>query len=132
MLGTMQNLFVRFAHFVSSWAGTSYAFVAAVSILSLWIVTGPVFHFSTTWQLFINTITTIVTFLMVFIIQNTQNRDTKAVHLKLDELIRAMKGARNKYLNAEELVDEELENLHIEFKKLADKYARELELRRKR
>lgn len=69
---------------------------------------------------------------MVFIIQNTQNRDTKAVHLKLDELIRAMKGARNKYLNAEELVDEELENLHIEFKKLADKYARELELRRKR
>lgn len=126
----MQNLFVRFASHVSKWAGTSYAFIMASTILISWAIAGPIFHFSTTWQLFINTTTTIVTFLMVFIIQNTQSRDTKAVHLKLDELIRAVHGARNKYLNAEELVDEELEQLHNEFKKLSDKYAHELEKRR--
>ena len=88
-----------------------------LSIL-VWIVTGPTFHFSDTWQLIINTATTIVTFLMVFLIQNTQNRDAKAMHLKLDELIRAVKGARNRLVDLENLSDEELKKLEEQFRGL--------------
>ena len=84
----------------------------------VWLVTGPAFHFSDTWQLIINTATTIVTFLMVFIIQNTQNRDAKAVHLKLDELIRAIKGARNKMVDLEDMSEDELKKLEKQFKDL--------------
>ena len=87
----------------------------------IWALTGPTFHFSDTWQLIINTGTTIVTFLMVFLIQNTQNRDAKAVHLKLDELIRAVKGARNKLVDLEELSDDELNNLEQQFTRIRKK-----------
>jgi low affinity Fe/Cu permease len=89
-----------------------------VLVILVWLVTGPTFHFSDTWQLIINTATTVVTFLMVFLIQNTQNRDAKAMHLKLDELIRAMKGARNKLVDLEELSDEELSKLEEQFQRL--------------
>ena len=98
--------------------GSAWAFAAAVSVIFVWLVTGPAFHFSDTWQLVINTATTVITFLMVFLIQNTQNRDAKAMHLKLDELIRAIKGARNKLVDLEELSEEELSRLETEFHRL--------------
>ena len=98
--------------------GTAWAFVGAVIVILVWIFTGPTFHFSDTWQLIINTATTIVTFLMVFLIQNTQNRDAKAVHLKLDELIRALKGARNQLVDLEDLSDEELKKLEKQFQSM--------------
>jgi len=95
--------------------GSAWAFAGAV--LVIWIFTGPTFHFSDTWQLIINTATTIITFLMVFLIQNTQNRDAKAVHLKLDELIRAIKDARNELVDLEDLSDEELKKLEEQFRR---------------
>jgi low affinity Fe/Cu permease len=107
--------FRRFAHATAEATGRSGAFVAAVLVILAWAVTGPLFHFSDTWQLVINTGTTIVTFLMVFLIQNTQNRDAHAIHLKLDELIRANRSARNRLLAAEELSDGELAALQLEF-----------------
>jgi low affinity Fe/Cu permease len=88
--------------------GSAWAFAGAVLVICIWILTGPTFHFSDTWQLIINTATTVITFLMVFLIQNTQNRDAKAMHLKLDEIIRALKGARNQLVDLEDLSDEEL------------------------
>src|SRR5207302_11349591 len=87
----------------------------------VWILTGPTFHFSDTWQLIINTATTVITFLMVFLIQNTQNRDAKAVHLKLDEVIRALKGARNQLVDLENLSDEDLKKLEKQFQRLREK-----------
>ena len=90
-------------------------------IIIVWALTGPTFHYSDTWQLIINTGTTIVTFLMVFLIQNTQNRDAKAVHLKLDEIIRALKGARNELLDLEELSDEDLAKLGQQFQRIRRK-----------
>jgi low affinity Fe/Cu permease len=93
-------------------------FALACLVIVGWAVTGPMFHYSDTWQLVINTGTTIVTFLMVFLIQNTQNRDARAMHLKLDELIRAVKGARNKLVELEEMSDEELDHLHEEFQRV--------------
>jgi low affinity Fe/Cu permease len=101
--------------------GSAWAFAGAVLVIAVWLLTGPTFHFSDTWQLIINTATTIITFLMVFLIQNTQNRDTKAVHLKLDEMIRALKGARNKLVDLEDLSDEELKKLEEQFKRLRTK-----------
>src|SRR5207249_9929108 len=101
--------------------GTAWAFCAAVAVIIVWGATGPTFHYSDTWQLIINTGTTIVTFLMVFLIQNTQNRDAKAVHLKLDELIRALKGARNNLVDLEGLSDEELKKLEEQFQRLRKK-----------
>jgi low affinity Fe/Cu permease len=98
--------------------GSAWAFAAAMLVILLWIFSGPMFHFSDTWQLVINTGTTIVTFLMVFLIQNTQNRDAKAVHLKLDELIRAIKNARNELVYLEDLSDEELKKLEVQFKRV--------------
>jgi low affinity Fe/Cu permease len=89
-----------------------------VLVIVVWLVTGPTFHFSDTWQLIINTATTVVTFLMVFLIQNTQNRDAKAVHLKLDELIRAVKGARNQLVDLENLSDDDLKKLEEQFQGL--------------
>ncbi|MDB6038463.1 MAG: hypothetical protein JWM99_2304 [Verrucomicrobiales bacterium] len=102
--------------------GRPWAFLTAIGLIVAWAFSGPVFHFSDTWQLVINTSTTIVTFLMVFLIQNTQNRDAKAIHLKLDELIHAIDGARNKLVNLENLSDEELEKLESEFAKLGKRY----------
>src|SRR5205823_11000545 len=95
--------------------GSAWAFIVAIAVVIVWGATGMLFHFSDTWQLIINTGTTIVTFLIVFLIQNTQNRDGKAVQLKLDELIRALQGARNKLVDLEELSDEELKKMEKEF-----------------
>jgi low affinity Fe/Cu permease len=118
-----RSLFDRFAHWASHASGRPSAFVLAVAIVLAWLASGPVFKFSDTWQLVINTGTTIVTFLMVFLIQNTQNRDTVAIQLKLDELIRANKGARNNLLNLEDLTEEQLEKVKHAFVKLAEKAA---------
>jgi low affinity Fe/Cu permease len=114
----MKNLFRIFAQNTSQAVGSSWAFILAVTIIIVWAVTGPMFQYSDTWQLVINTGTTIITFLMVFLIQNTQNRDAKAIHLKLDELIRGVKGARTHLVELEELSDEELERLQEQFTRL--------------
>jgi low affinity Fe/Cu permease len=114
----VSDAFRVFARRSSSMLGSAWAFTAALLVIVIWLVTGPVFHFSNTWQLIINTATTIITFLMVFLIQNTQNRDAKAVHLKLDELIRAVKDARNELVDLEELSDEELQKLEEQFRKM--------------
>jgi|SRR6267143_4949761 len=114
----MKNLFRKFAQAASQAVGSSWAFILAVLIILVWGLTGPMFHYSDTWQLVINTGTTIITFLMVFLIQNTQNRDAKAIHLKLDELIRGVKGARTHLVDLETLSDEELDRLQEQFKRL--------------
>ena len=101
--------FARFSSLASIWLGSKWAFSAAILIVLIWAATGPIFHYSNTWQLVINTGTTIVTFLMVFLIQNTQNRDGAAVQAKLDELIRAVEGARNHFIGIEHLTEEQLE-----------------------
>ena len=111
----MKDFFRKFASKISAVVGSAWSFIAAVTVILIWGITGPVFGFSDTWQLIINTGTTIVTFLMVFLIQNTQNRDAKAIHLKLDELIRGVKGARTSMVDLEDLSDEELEQLQKEF-----------------
>jgi low affinity Fe/Cu permease len=113
----VSDAFRVFARRSSSMLGSAWAFTAALLVIVIWLVTGPVFHFSNTWQLIINTATTIITFLMVFLIQNTQNRDAKAVHLKLDELIRAIRNARNELVDLEELSDEELKKLEEQFRR---------------
>jgi len=114
----VQDAFRVFARNASIILGSAWAFTIAILIIIVWGVTGPAFQFSNTWQLIINTGTTIVTFLMVFLIQNTQNRDAKAVHLKLDEIIRAIKGARNELVDLEELSDDELKKLEEQFQRL--------------
>lgn len=113
------SFFSHFAKWISKMLGHPLAFVLAVLVVILWAVTGPLFHFSDTWQLVINTGTTIITFLMVFLIQNTQNRDSEAVQLKLDELIRAIKGADNSILNTENLTEKELQKLQEHYTNLA-------------
>lgn len=116
----MADIFRKASNKVSVLAGKAIVFLGAFVIVVVWASTGPFFDFSDTWQLVINTGTTIVTFLMVFLIQNTQNRDSKAMQLKLDELIRATK-ARNAFVNLEDLTDEELATLNVEFQDLRDK-----------
>ena len=117
----MNELFRKFAQKTSQVVGTSWVFILAVLVILVWGISGPMFHYSDTWQLVINTSTTIITFLMVFLIQNTQNRDAKAIHLKLDELLKGVKGARTRFVNLEELSDKELESLQEEFAKLQQK-----------
>ena len=114
----VRDAFRCFAQRSSVLLGSAWAFAAAVLAIVVWIVTGPTFHFSDMWQLIINTATTIVTFLMVFLIQNTQNRDAKAMHLKLDELIRAVEGARNQLVDLENLSDDDLKKLEEQFRRL--------------
>jgi len=109
----------RFAKRAAHFCGRPRVFVLAVGVIVVWVVTGPIFHFSDTWQLAINTGTTIVTFLMVFLIQNTQNRDTEAIQVKLDELIRATKGAHNALLDLEELEEESLDAFRTKYQALA-------------
>jgi low affinity Fe/Cu permease len=121
----VNDAFRIFARRTSVMLGSAWAFVAALLIIVVWAVTGPAFHFSDTWQLVINTGTTIVTFLMVFLIQNTQNRDAKAMHLKLDEIIRALKRARNEMVDLEELSDEELNKLEEQFRTLRTRAERQ-------
>jgi low affinity Fe/Cu permease len=119
----MSTWFRRFAHFTAEVVGRPQTFFVAVFVVFVWALTGPLFRFSDTWQLVINTGTTIVTFLMVFLIQNTQNRDAHAVHLKLDELIRANKHARNSLLGLETMSDAELAELQLEFEQLRNEVA---------
>jgi len=114
----MRELFRKFAQITSAVVGSSWAFIFAVLIIMVWAITGPMFHYSDTWQLVINTGTTIITFLMVFLIQNTQNRDAKAIHLKLDELIKGVKGARTSMVSLERLSDKDLQRLQKEFDRL--------------
>jgi low affinity Fe/Cu permease len=113
-----RDLFMRFAQKSATAVGSPWAFLLASLTVVVWASLGRVFHYSDTWQLVINTGTTIVTFLMVFLIQNTQNRDAKAIHLKLDELIRAKRGARNTLLDLQNCTDEELDAIEAEFKRL--------------
>lgn len=116
---TMSEFFRRFSQKTAEVLGNAWAFVVAAVIVIVWAFTGPLFNFSDTWQLVINTGTTIITFLMVFLIQNTQNRDTKALHLKIDELIRAQSHARNRLIRLEEMSDAELESLQQEFHRIS-------------
>lgn len=118
----------RFAKAASHFCGRPRVFAIAVGIILVWIVTGPVFGFSDTWQLVINTGTTIITFLMVFLIQNTQNRDTEAIQVKLDELIRATKGAHNALLDLEELEEENLDAFRAKYRALANAARSQLDL----
>jgi low affinity Fe/Cu permease len=115
---TLHETFRKFAHKCSELAGFPWTFIIAVAIIIVWGATGPFFGFSDTWQLIINTSTTIITFLMVFLIQNTQNRESKSLQLKLDELINSIKEARNKFIDLENLSDEELETLQDQFRQL--------------
>ncbi len=121
----LQESFHRFAVRVSKLAGSPWMFVGALTLIGIWILTGPIFNFSDTWQLVINTGTTIITFLMVFLIQNTQNREAAALQLKLDELLRAVTKARNSLVDLEDLSEEELEHLHEEFRRLREQAGRE-------
>jgi len=115
---TRGDAFGKFAAAASSWLGSKWAFAGAISIIVAWALTGPIFHFSDTWQLIINTGTTIVTFLMVFLIQNTQNRDARAINLKLNELIRATETAGDQMMDIEKLSDEELDVLQARYEKI--------------
>jgi len=114
--------------FATRWAGSSWAFALAVATILVWAVTGPVFAFSDTWQLVINTGTTIVTFLMVFLIQRAQNKDAHAIHIKLNELVAAVKGASNRIINVEDLSEEEVELLHAHYAKLVELSRRDRKL----
>ncbi|HEX5732949.1 MAG TPA: low affinity iron permease family protein [Blastocatellia bacterium] len=117
----MNEFFRKFAAKISKVVGSGWAFILAVTIIIVWAITGPVFDFSDTWQLIINTGTTIITFLMVFLIQNTQNRDAKAIHLKLDELIHGLRGPHTGFVDLEEMTDEELEELEAAFRGIREK-----------
>jgi low affinity Fe/Cu permease len=115
-----RSWFTRFAKATAKVTGRPIAFTAAVAVIALWAITGPLFGYSDTWQLIINTGTTIITFLMVFLIQSTQNRDSEAIQVKLDELIRLSKGGHNALLDLEELEDEELDRIRQEYCRIAE------------
>lgn len=121
---TTNDYFGHFAAVASGWLGSKWAFLVASLIIVVWAMTGPIFHYSNTWQLIINTGTTIVTFLMVFLIQNTQNRDARAINLKLNELIRAIDQARDQMIDIENLSDLELDELHVRYEKIKEECLR--------
>jgi low affinity Fe/Cu permease len=121
-----KGFFAEFAQKASNWMGHPSSFTIALAVILIWAVTGPIFQFSDTWQLLINTGTTIVTFLMVFLIQNSQNRDNHAMQLKIDELVRALKGAHNSLLDIEELNDDEILRLKKKYEQLAKRARGEL------
>jgi low affinity Fe/Cu permease len=123
---TVNRWFHKFACRTADVMGSAWSFFIAIGVIVVWAISGPLFHFSDSWQLVINTGTTIVTFLMVFLIQNTQNRDAKTFHLKLDELIKAIKGARNKMIDLENMTDEELERIRNEFQRLSGRREEQL------
>jgi low affinity Fe/Cu permease len=123
--------FGRFARHMANAAGKPVTFLGAAAVVIIWAVTGPLFGFSDTWQLVINTGTTIGTFLMVFLIQNTQNRDTMAIQVKLSELVLAVRGAQDRLADAEEMTDEELERLHEQYRRCANDAMHSLKARRK-
>lgn len=118
----MQQFFQTISNRAASWMGSAGAFIWSCVICVVWAMSGPIFHFSDTWQLVINTGTTVATFLMVFLIQNTQNRDAKAIHIKLDELLKSQRGARNGIVSVEELSEKELDHLLAEFHEIHSKY----------
>jgi len=120
-----RELFRRVAHWTAEMSGSVWVFVCALVLIAIWFASGPIFHYSDTWQLVINTGTTIITFLMVFLIQNTQNRDARAIHLKLDELIRVSE-ARDLFMNLEELSDKELENLSESLARMRERSVQKL------
>jgi len=120
-----KNLFEQFANWATNATGSSAAFIIAIVIIIVWFVTGPLFKYSDTWQLVINTGTTIVTFLMVFLIQKTQNKDSKAIHLKLNELLASHQGASNRMVDIEDLTERELDQLHKFYVQLSDLAERE-------
>jgi len=122
------NFFEKFAQKATQFSGTTYAFIAAILVILIWIITGPIFGFSDTWQLVINTGTTVITFLMVFLIQRTQNKDSKALHLKLNELIASLKGPSNRLVDVENLTEKELEILHKYYAHLAELAKKERDL----
>jgi low affinity Fe/Cu permease len=124
-LGKSPSVFIKVANSASRVLGTAGAFGIAITMVFIWAISGPFFHFSDTWELIINTATTIVTFLMVFLIQNTQNRDSAAIQLKLDEIIRSTKGAHNAMLDLEKLSQEDLDKIRVLYEQLADKARRE-------
>ena len=115
-----RSIFSRFATIATAWSGSTNAFIIAVTILVIWLVSGPIFHFSDTWQLVINTGTTVITFLMVFLIQRAQNKEALAVQLKLNEIVAAIEGASNRLISVEDLSEEELKVLHVHFQQLAE------------
>src|SRR3954451_14376065 len=119
--GALNEAFRKFANKTSDAMGSPWAFIAATLVILAWAMSGPMFGFSEVWQLVINTGTTIITFLMVFLIQNTQNRDAKAMHLKLDELLRGVEGARTSMVDLEDLSDEDLKKLQDEFQRLRER-----------
>ena len=114
----LNEYFRKFAQYTAKGLGSPWTFILCALVIIVWVVTGPIFHFSDAWQLIINTVTNVVTFLAVFLIQNTQNRDAKALHLKLDELLRAVEGARTGLVDLENLTDEELDLLQRQFQRL--------------
>ena len=118
-------MFRKFSVAAANALGSSWMFAANVLLILIWLFAGPFFHYSDTWQLVVNTATTVFTYLAVFLIQNTQNRDAKAIHLKLDELIKGVGGARTHLVNLESLSDDELEELQKEFERLSTKHSRE-------
>lgn len=120
----MNQIFRKFSVAAANALGSSWMFIANVLLILIWLVAGPFYHYSDTWQLVVNTATTVFTYLAVFLIQNTQNRDATAIHLKLDELIRGVGGARTHLVNLENLSDEELMGLQEEFNRLAKKHAK--------
>jgi low affinity Fe/Cu permease len=110
----------RLAHWITTWVGTSWAFLVALAMTVLWLVSGPLFHFSDTWQLVMNTISSIVTFLMVFLLQRSQNKDALAMQIKLNEILGAMHGASNRLIDIEDLPEEEVRALHERYRKLSE------------
>jgi low affinity Fe/Cu permease len=125
----LSQLLERFARQVTIWSGSSLTFMIALGIVIVWAVSGPFFNFSDTWQLVINTGTTISTFLMVFLIQRAQNKDALALHLKLNEIVAALEGASNRLIDIEDLTEEEIETLHKHYRKLAQMTKHDRDLR---
>jgi low affinity Fe/Cu permease len=120
--GRSKDWFGPFANVASGWLGSRWGFGAAALFIAVWALTGPIFHYSDTWQLIINSVTNIVTFLMVFLLQNTQNRDAKAINLKLDELIYSISSAKDQMIDIEKLSDEELEDLSKQYERIREKH----------
>ena len=127
----MREVFRKLATHTSNIVGSPYAFMLALLFVVLWLVTGSVFNYSDTWQLVVNTVTNIVALLMIFILQYTQNRDSRALHIKLDELLKGVKGARTSLVDIEELSDKDLDDLEKEFRDMHTKYAGELQKRKR-
>ena len=124
----LSQILERFSLIATKATGTSMAFILALSVIIVWGVTGPLFHFSDSWQLVINTSTTIVTFLMVFLIQRAQNKDAQAIHIKLNEVVAALEGASNRLIDVEDLTEGEIATLHLHFQKLVQMAKKDMKL----